>query len=170
MSDGDYKRILGLFSRAGLSMDHELFDEEILDMGTQAILKTRDGKLRAAVPSPLGRCVFLNDVSHDEMIAALRRHKEVMKSYPRHGAGLEASVDASDTGYTMNKKSVETETNGHADGNRTNGVVKDDTLKLVNGKTNGVAAVNGSARPVAEAIKHASGPEGVDGLQMNGTH
>lgn len=41
-------------------MDHHQFDEEILDKGTKAILKTRDGKLRAAVPSPLGKCVFLN--------------------------------------------------------------------------------------------------------------
>lgn len=60
LPDGDYKRLLNLFSRAGLSMDHHQFDEEILDKGTKAILKTRDGKLRAAVPSPLGKCVFLN--------------------------------------------------------------------------------------------------------------
>ena len=84
------KRILGLFSRAGLSMDHHQFDEEILDKGTKQILKTRDGKLRAAVPSPLGSCVFLNDVSHDDMVAALRRHKEVVKNYPRNGEGLDA--------------------------------------------------------------------------------
>lgn len=84
-------------------MDHELFNEEILDKATQAILKTRDGLLRAAVPSPLGSCEFLNDVSEGEMTQALRRHKELMKEYPRQGAGIEAYVDSSDTGYTINQ-------------------------------------------------------------------
>ena len=85
-------------------MDHHQFDEDILDKGTQAILKTRDGKLRAAVPNPLGSCTFLNDVDHAELSAALRRHKQIMKGYPRNGEGLEAFVDASDTGYTDNNQ------------------------------------------------------------------
>ena len=104
VSDSDYRRILDLFSRAGLSMDHHQFDEHILDEGTKAILKTRDGKLRAAVPAPLGSCVFLNDVSQENMFAALRQHKEVMKQYPRNGEGLEAFVDSSDTGYTHEQR------------------------------------------------------------------
>lgn len=100
INDAEHRRILNLFSRAGLSMDHYQFDEEILDKGTAAILKTRDGKLRAAVPHPIGSCIFLNDVSAEELNEALRRHKELMKEYPRNGEGLEAYVDASDTGYT----------------------------------------------------------------------
>lgn len=102
LSDEQHRRLLKLFSRAGLSMDHELFNEEILAKATAAILKTRDGLLRAAVPSPLGSCKFLNDVTDEEMAAALRRHKLLMKEYPRNGAGIEAYVDASDTGYTVN--------------------------------------------------------------------
>lgn len=105
ISDAEHRRILNLFSRAGLSMDHAQFNEEILDKGTAAILKTRDGKLRAAVPSPIGSCTFLNDVGAEELNAALRRHKQLMKEYPRQGEGLEAFVDASDTGYTENNKS-----------------------------------------------------------------
>ena len=104
ISDAEHRRILNLFSRAGLSMDHPQFDEEILDRGTAAILKTRDGKLRAAVPNPIGSCTFLNDVDAEELNAALRRHKDLMKEYPRQGEGLEAFVDASDTGYTENNK------------------------------------------------------------------
>jgi 3-dehydroquinate synthase len=102
LSDEQHRRLLGLFSRAGLSMDHELFNEEILAKATAAILKTRDGLLRAAVPRPLGSCKFLNDVIDEEMAAALHRHKMLMKEYPRSGAGIEAYVDASDTGYTVN--------------------------------------------------------------------
>lgn len=100
LSDEEHKRLLTLFSRAGLSIDHPQFDEDVLERGTAAILKTRDGKLRLAVPNPLGSCTFLNDVSGEEMALALRKHKEFMKSYPRQGEGLEAYVDASDTGYT----------------------------------------------------------------------
>jgi hypothetical protein len=31
LSDDEHERLLGLFSRAGLSMDHHQFDEDILD-------------------------------------------------------------------------------------------------------------------------------------------
>lgn len=51
--------------------------------GTQVILKTRDGNLRAGVPHRLGSCVFLNDVSQEETVAAPRKHKDLMKQYPR---------------------------------------------------------------------------------------
>jgi len=167
VSESDYKRILGLFSTAGLSMDHHQFDEDLLEKATQAILKTRDGKLRAAIPAPLGKCVFLNDVTHEEMAKALRKHKEVMKQYPRNGEGLEAFVDSSDTGYTMNKKPVE-ETNGHSKANGLSSKVINDDPKqeatkgyIANGLSNGNGVTNG--KHAGEAMKHASGPEGVDG-------
>lgn len=134
-------------------MDHAQFDEAVLAKATAAILKTRDGLLRAAVPSPIGSCVFLNDVSGDEMNEALRRHKEIMKQYPRNGEGLDAYVDASDTGYTENGKAEEEslvekaavkagDMNGNAligksSGNAVNG------HGFVNGKTNGHGGVNG---------------------------
>lgn len=168
--------MLNLFSKAGLSMDHVDFNEDILEKATQAILKTRDGLLRAAVPSPIGSCVFLNDVSQDEMFAALRKHKEIMKTYPRNGEGLEAFVDASDTGYTMNGVAAEY-SNGSADGMKTN-VIKDDVKRSMNGKsinglngyTNGQTNgdTNGHTNGTngfKDAQKHASGPEGVDGMQ-----
>ncbi|OTB06743.1 hypothetical protein M426DRAFT_20839 [Hypoxylon sp. CI-4A] len=100
LSDQEHRRLLSLFSRAGLSIDHPQFDDEVVDKGTAAILKTRDGLLRLAVPSPLGSCVFLNDVSVQELKDALKYHKRAVKAYPREGAGIEAYVDSSDTGYT----------------------------------------------------------------------
>ena len=108
LTAADHRRLLNLFSRAGLSMDHPQFDAALLEKATAAIMKTRDGKLRAAVPvSPMGECVFLNDVSHGEMCAALEAHKKLMQEYPRKGEGLEAYVDGSDTGYDVNGKPVE---------------------------------------------------------------
>jgi 3-dehydroquinate synthase len=143
LSDEEHKRLLNLFSRAGLSMDHEMFDEDMLDKATKAILKTRDGLLRAAVPNPIGTCVFLNDVSAEEMNAALRKHKELMKGYPREGAGLDAFVDASDTGYTLNDVPVEEAmknpkvVNGMSNG-KTNGAVTNGLQEVMaNGYPNG---------------------------------
>lgn len=129
LSDAEHKRILDLFYRAGLSMDHHSFTEEILDKATKAILKTRDGMLRAAVPSPLGKCVFLNDVSGEEMTAALRKHKQICKRYPRQGEGVEAFVDASDTGYTMNAVPVEAKIQGDPAVGK-NAVMNDNTNDL----------------------------------------
>lgn len=142
ISDAEHRRILNLFSRAGLSMDHHLFDEEILDKGTAAILRTRDGKLRAAVPHPIGTCTFLNDVQADELNAALRRHKELMKEYPRNGEGLEAYVDASDTGYTetITTEVEALETAAEEAGNlNENGVIHGGSV--ANGYSNGINGI-----------------------------
>lgn len=164
MSDSDHKRILSLFSTIGLSMDHPDFNEDILDKGTKAILKTRDGKLRAAMPSPLGKCVFLNDVTQEQMAEALRKHKEIMKQYPREGAGLDAFVDASDTGYTKHNDAPEL--NGSSTRNSSK-VMNDDAKKdQENGglaKELGNGIVNGDKGRVANAKSHAGGPEGVNG-------
>ena len=146
ITDTEHFRILNLFSRAGLSMDHHQFDEEMLAKGTAAIMKTRDGKLRAAVPSPIGTCTFLNDVSASEMNDALRRHKHLMQEYPRQGEGLEAYVDSSDTGYTENGKEIEATVktngvtngvNGHKFSNEPSKSMGVDSAGLLN-RTNGI--------------------------------
>ncbi|KAI8955794.1 Dehydroquinate synthase-like protein [Xylaria longipes] len=100
LSDDEHRRLLNLFSRAGLSIDHPQFDEQVLEKGTAAILKTRDGLLRLAVPNPLGSCTFINDANPHELKDALHKHKLLAKAYPREGAGIDAYVDSSDTGYT----------------------------------------------------------------------
>lgn len=110
----------------------------------------------------MGQCVFLNDVSSDEMLVALRKHKEIMKSYPREGAGLEAFVDASDTGYTVNAKHVE----GKVTKNKASkSVINDDAADGTQ--------VDGKIASKTQAQKYASGPEGVNGLStpaVNGTN
>jgi 3-dehydroquinate synthase len=170
LSDEEHRRLLNLFSKAGLTMDHHQFDENLLEKGTKAILGTRDGLLRAAVPSPLGSCVFLNDVSQDDLFEALRKHKEVMGGYPRNGEGIDAFVDASDTGYTVNGENVKATTT-RSEGLKKLHVLNDD-VSGTNGsngtKTNsthangsGTAKING----VKASVKHASSPEGVDGMQ-----
>lgn len=169
ITDAEHRRILNLFSRAGLTMDHHQFDEAILERATAAIIKTRDGLLRAAVPNPIGTCTFLNDVTRKEMNAALKRHKQLMKEYPRNGEGIEAYVDASDTGYTDNAKLEEEKIveaaakkagslNGTNGSNGTNGYANGHANILAENKlkVNGVASkgLNGNA---LKSVKVADG-------------
>lgn len=98
INEAERDEILGLFSRVGLSMDHELFTEELLEYGTEAILQTRDGKQRFVVPKPIGTPYFINDASMEELFSVLKTHKEICKKFPRQGAGIEAYVDAGDLG------------------------------------------------------------------------
>lgn len=165
LSDEEHKRLLNLFSRAGLSMDHPQFDEDILEKATQAILKTRDGKLRAAVPHPLGSCIFLNDVSKEEMAAALRKHKETLKSYPREGAGLEAFVDSSDTGYTMNDSPAEKE-NGVSESLKKT-LINDDVKDGQSTGGLGTTNVDGHTGNPDHALEHAAGVDN-DSAMTNG--
>lgn len=170
LNDTDYKRILDLFSKAGLSMDHHQFDEDCLEKATTAILKTRDGKLRLAVPSPLGECVFINDVPMSELHSVLRKHKEIVKTYPRKGEGLDAFVDSSDTGYTMNNKPVEMTMNGKNKNGASNGVVVHDDAQdgVMNGIANGGAIKDPATKKANNSIHNASAEEEIHGLQKNG--
>lgn len=159
MSEAEMNRLHTLFSRCGLSMDHPQFDEDILDKGTQAILKTRDGKLRAAVPNPLGSCAFINDISKEELAAALRKHKELMKNYPRNGEGLEAYVDATDTGYTMNEQTAEQKVKYNISKALKACVLNDDVAKGQQNGGLGSKNVDGVTGNPAEAKANAAGAE-----------
>lgn len=85
-------RILRLMSRLGLALDHPLLTGNLLWKATQSIILTRDGLLRAAVPHPIGTCDFINDLSREELEAALQEHKQLCAAYPRAGAGIDAYV------------------------------------------------------------------------------
>jgi 3-dehydroquinate synthase len=88
----DRDRILSLMSRLGLALDHPLLDSELLWYATQSIISTRDGLLRAAMPRPIGQCFFVNDLTREELDAALAEHKQLCVAYPRAGAGIDAYV------------------------------------------------------------------------------
>ncbi|KZV94288.1 Dehydroquinate synthase-like protein [Exidia glandulosa HHB12029] len=98
ISEAGRDEILGLMRRVGLTLDHELFDEELLDKGTAAILQTRDGMQRFVVPRPIGATHFVNDASREELHSVLRVHKQLVKAKYGGGAGEEAYVDFGDLG------------------------------------------------------------------------
>lgn len=94
ITPADRDRILGLMSRIGLALDHPLLDGDLLWDATQSITLTRDGLQRAAMPRPIGECFFVNDLTRDELEAALADHKRICAEYPRAGAGVDAYADS----------------------------------------------------------------------------
>lgn len=91
ISARDRDRVHTVISKVGLMLDHEAQrDPEVMRSATKEITKTRNGLLRAAVPvGEIGQCTFLNDVSHEELMAAIEEHKMLVKAYPREGEGID---------------------------------------------------------------------------------
>jgi 3-dehydroquinate synthase len=89
ISVGERDRVLAVMSQLGLALDSEHLTPELLSAATTAILKTRDGMLRAAVPAPIGRCIFLNDVTVEDLAETLVLHKKLCMDYPRGGDGID---------------------------------------------------------------------------------
>jgi 3-dehydroquinate synthase len=92
ISPVDRDRILTVMSQLGLSLDHPVMEADLLWEATQSIIQTRDGKLRAAVPHPIGTCDFINDLTYDELEEALADHKRICADYPRAGEGIDAII------------------------------------------------------------------------------
>jgi 3-dehydroquinate synthase len=95
ISASERDRVLGLMSDIGLALDSEHLTPELLTSATTAILKTRDGLLRAAVPAPIGQCIFLNDVTTDELADTLMLHRKLCLDYPRGGDGVDMFTSSS---------------------------------------------------------------------------
>jgi demethyl-4-deoxygadusol synthase len=89
ISVADRDRVLGVMSDLGLSLDSPYLTPELLSEATASILKTRDGLLRAAIPAPIGKCIFLNDVTTDELADTLTLHKKICLDFVRGGEGID---------------------------------------------------------------------------------
>ena len=87
ISISERDRIFCLMSGLGLALDSPHLTPELLAKATAAILQTRDGKLRAAVPRPIGTCHFVNDLTLEELNQTLTLHREACRIYARGGAG-----------------------------------------------------------------------------------
>jgi demethyl-4-deoxygadusol synthase len=87
ISELDRNRILGLMSRLGLAIDSPYLTPELLWKATTSISRTRDGLQRAAAPSPIRSCIFMNDLTRTELDQALTIRYEICQAYPRQGDG-----------------------------------------------------------------------------------
>ena len=93
----DRDRIFWLMSRIGLSIDSPHLTAELITRATEAILQTRDGLLRAAVPNPVGTCFFVNDLTVEELGRLLEVHKRNCSTvYPRQGLGEDMFMSLAD--------------------------------------------------------------------------
>lgn len=90
----DRDRVLWLMSKLGLALDTPHLTPELIASATASILQTRDGSLRAAVPAPIGECLFLNDVSAEELVETLEHHRRVVQDFPRGGEGVQMFIDS----------------------------------------------------------------------------
>ena len=87
--ESERDRLFWLMSRLGLALDSPELTPELLARATEAIVQTRHGRLRAAMPRPLGQCFFVNDLSAQELEDGLGHHREAVTRYPRAGRGLD---------------------------------------------------------------------------------
>ena len=92
ISADERDRILSLMSRLGLAIDSKYLTPELLWKATESISRTRDGLQRAAAPSPIGTCVFMNDLTRAELDNALKVHRKICQTYPRQGDGEDMYV------------------------------------------------------------------------------
>ena len=87
ISESERDRLFWLMSRLGLALDSPELTPDLLRRASEAIVQTRHGKLRAAMPRPIGTCFFVNDLTDDELDRGLRTHRDVVRRYPRGGVG-----------------------------------------------------------------------------------
>jgi demethyl-4-deoxygadusol synthase len=93
----DRDRILSLMSRLGLAIDSPYLTPELLWKATTSISRTRDGLQRAAAPCPIGTCRFMNDLTREELDAALAAHRHLCQGYPRQGDGEDMYISLAET-------------------------------------------------------------------------
>lgn len=93
LSFDQYNRFLQVFSTLGLALDHPAFTLKLMKQATNATIATRDGRLRAPVPTKqLGSHEILQMVDEEILTKVWEEHKSAMEGWPRKGLGLEMDI------------------------------------------------------------------------------
>ncbi len=88
-----YDRFLRVFSELGLALDHPAFTLGLMIKATNACISTRDGRLRAPVPTrELGTHDILPMVDERVLEEVWEEHKKAMEGWPRKGLGLDMDI------------------------------------------------------------------------------
>lgn len=88
-----YDRFLRVFSTLGLALDHPVFTLKLMKQATDATIATRDGRLRAPVPTgKLGSHEILPMVDEEVLTKTWEEHKSAMERWPRKGLGLDMDI------------------------------------------------------------------------------
>ncbi len=90
INEKDLHRIFKLFSEYELSLWHDiLLDEKCMNEGFDKILQKRGGNLAIPVPTGIGKCKYINDLTKPELKEIIQEYKLVVSKYPRKGLGVE---------------------------------------------------------------------------------
>ncbi len=90
INEKDMHRIFKLFSEYELSLWHDiLLDEKCMNEGFDKILQKRGGNLAIPVPTGIGKCKYINDLTKSELKEIIQEYKSVVSKYPRKGLGVE---------------------------------------------------------------------------------
>merc|ERR1712013_838748 len=115
ITEAEAHRIYKLISDMELSLWHPIMDDYDVCWASQVkMTQKRGGNLCAPVPKGrIGACGYIADISREEMESTLKEYKEVCKTYPRAGVGLEVHCEEvglehpSTTGVVHKKRRVE---------------------------------------------------------------
>ena len=88
---GTFDRILALISAYGLSLWHDILDDErVMWESHRKIIQKRGGNLVAPLPrGGIGRCGYLNELSRSAFFSAIDDYRDVCAAYPRAGRGID---------------------------------------------------------------------------------
>ncbi len=92
IEDEDMHRILRLISGYGLSLTHDILNNQpVMLESHRKILQKRGGNLVAPIPKGgIGECGYLNSLSEAELYDTLNEYQSVCAHYPREGLGIDA--------------------------------------------------------------------------------
>jgi 3-dehydroquinate synthase len=86
-----FDRILGVISAYGLSLWHDILDDEaVMWECHRKIIQKRGGNLVAPLPrGAIGACGYLNELSRSQYFGALAEYRAICATYPRAGRGID---------------------------------------------------------------------------------
>ncbi len=91
IQQGEFDAILALISAYGLSLWHDILDDErVMWESHRKIIQKRGGNLVAPVPKGgIGQCGYLNDLSRMDFFKAIEAYRSICVRYPRAGRGID---------------------------------------------------------------------------------
>ncbi|MDB9524704.1 sedoheptulose 7-phosphate cyclase [Oscillatoria sp. CS-180] len=92
ISKEDFHRILRLISSFGLSLWNDvMLNRDLVWAAQEKIVQKRGGNLTAPLPKgEIGKCGYLNSLSHDDLILAISEYQAICTEYPRAGLGIDS--------------------------------------------------------------------------------
>lgn len=92
ISKDDFHRIMRLISSFGLSLWNDvMLNRDMVWAAQEKIVQKRGGNLAAPLPKgEIGKCGYLNSLTHDELILSISEYQAICAEYPRAGLGIDS--------------------------------------------------------------------------------